>query len=144
MSNQDDLRRAVQSAYEFGPDFPHPALLARISADLKSGLKPVGQPSWLAGAVSATLAVVFVFALIGFQRFAHPAPHQPTGSLATQPASPTPSAPASPSSPLAISSAAFRDPEVGVPYGPITLSAPGGGPPYAWSVAAATLPDDRA
>jgi Putative Ig domain len=140
MSNQDDLRRAMQSAYEFGPDFPHPALLARISADLKSGIKPGGQPSWIAGVVSATLAVVVVFAFIGLQRFAHPAPHQPAGSLATQPASPTPSAVPSPSSPLAISSAAFHDAEVGVVYGPVNLSASGGVPPYTWSVGSGSLP----
>jgi hypothetical protein len=140
MSNQDDLRRAIKSAYEFEPDFPHPALLARISADLKSGAKPAGQLSWVAGAVAATLAVMVVVSFIGFLRFANPTPHKPAASLATQPASPTPSAAASPSSPLAISSAAFHDAEVGVAYGPVNLSASGGVPPYFWSVATGNLP----
>jgi hypothetical protein len=140
MSNQDDLRRAMKSAYEFEPDFPHPALLARISADVKSGVKPGGQLTWVAGAVSAALAVMVVVSFIGFLRFANPTPHQPPASLATQPASPTPSAVASPSSPLAISSPAFHDAEVGVAYGPVNLSASGGVPPYFWSVAAGNLP----
>jgi hypothetical protein len=139
-SNQDDLRRALQSAYELGPDFPHPALLTRISADLKNDVKPGGGLSWIAGAVSAALAVVMVVAFIGFQRFANPTPHQSGVSPAPQAASPTPSAVPSPSSPLAMSSVAFRDAEVGVNYGPVTLSASGGVPPYTWSVVAGALP----
>ena len=139
-SNQDDLRRAMKSAYEFGPDFPHPALLAHISADLESGVKPGRQRSWVAGAASATLAVMVVVTFLGFQRFVNPRLHQPPGSLATQPASPTPSAVASPSSPLTISSAAFPAAEVGVAYGPSNLVASGGVPPYTWSLAAGTLP----
>ena len=138
-SNQDDLRRAVKSAYEFGPGFPHPALLSRISAELES-VKPGRQRTWVAGAVSAALAVMVVVGFLGFQRFVNPRLHQPNGSLATQPASPTPSAAASPSSPLAISSAALHDGEVGVAYGPSNLVASGGVPPYIWSVAAGTLP----
>jgi hypothetical protein len=134
MSNQDDLRKAVKSAYEFGPDFPHPALLARISADLKSTATPGRQVSWIAGAVSAALAVAIVFAFIGFLRPANPTPHQPGVSPATEPASP------SPSSPLAISSAAFHDGEVGVAYGQVSLSASGGIPPYTWTVSQGTLP----
>src|SRR5216684_2808231 len=114
MSNQDDLRRAVKSAYELSPDFPHPALLARISADLKSGARPDRRVSWIAGVVSAALAVVVVFAFIGFQRSANPTPHQPGASPVTKPASP------SPSSPLTISSAAFHDGEVGVAYVQVT------------------------
>ncbi|HEV2033345.1 MAG TPA: Ig domain-containing protein [Candidatus Dormibacteraeota bacterium] len=139
-SNEEDLRRALHSAYEFGPDFPHPGLLARISADLKSGAKPGGQLSWIAGAVSAALAVVMVVAFIGFQRSANLTPHQSGVSPAPQAASPTPSAVRSPSSPLAISSVAFRDAEVGVTYGPVTLSAVGGVPPYTWSVVLGNLP----
>ena len=134
MSNQDDLRRAVKSAYELGPDFPHPALLARISADVKSGARPGRRVSWIAGAVSAALAVAIVFAFIGFLRPAIPTPHQPGASPVTQPASP------SPSSPLAISSAAFHDGEVGVAYGQVSLSASGGIPPYTWTVSQGTLP----
>lgn len=139
-SNQDDLRRAVKSAYEFGPGFPHPALLARISADLESGVKQGRQRSWVAGAVSAALAVVVVVTFVGFQRFVNPRLHQPNAPLATQPASPTQSTVASPSSPLTISSPAFRDGEVGVAYGPSNLVASGGVPPYIFSVAAGTLP----
>ncbi len=134
MSNQDDLRRAVKSAYELSPDFPHPALLARISADLKSGARPDRRVSWIAGVVSAALAVVVVFAFIGFQRSANPTPHQPGASPVTKPASP------SPSSPLTISSAAFHDGEVGVAYGQVSLSASGGTPPYTWTVSQGTLP----
>jgi hypothetical protein len=134
MSNQDDLRRAVKSAYELGPDFPHPALLARISTDLKSGARPGRRVSWIAGAVSAALAVVVVFTFIGFLRFANPTPHQPGVSPAAAPASP------SPSSPLAISSGAFHDGEVGVAYGQVSLSASGGIPPYTWTVSQGTLP----
>lgn len=66
-TNEDELRRALQSAYEF-PDFPHPALLARISAGLKNDVKPGGQISWVAGAAAATLAIVVVVVFIGFQR----------------------------------------------------------------------------
>src|SRR5713226_6329985 len=140
MSNQDDLRRTVKSAYEIGPDFPHPALLARISTDLKSGATPGRQVSWIAGAVSAALAVAIVFAFIGFLRPANPTPHQPGASPATGPASPSPSTIPSPSSPLAISSAAFHDGEVGVAYGQVSLSASGGTPPYTWTVSQGTLP----
>src|SRR5260370_30064734 len=134
MSNQDDLRRAVKSAYEIGPDFPHPALLARSSADLKSGASPGRRVSWIAGAVSAALAVAIVFAFIGFLRPANPTPHQPGASPVTQPATP------SPSSPLSISSAAFHDGEVGVAYGQVSLSASGGIPPYTWTVSQGTFP----
>lgn len=140
MSNQDDLRRALKSAYELPPDFPHPALLGRISAELKSGARPARQVSWIAGAVAAALAVVIVFASIGFLRIAKPTPHQPGVSPAASAASPSPSAHTSPSSPLAISSAAFPDAEVGVTYGPVTLSATGGVPPYYWSVMVGNLP----
>jgi hypothetical protein len=140
MSNQDDLRRAMKSAYELGPDFPHPALLARISTELKSGARPGRHVSWIAGAVSAALAVVIVSTFIGFQRSANPTPHQPGVSPATQPASPSPSAIPSPSSPLAISSAALHDGEVGVAYGQVSLSASGGIPPYYWTVSQGTLP----
>jgi hypothetical protein len=66
-TNEDDLRRAIQSAYEF-PDFPHPALLAWISADLRNDVKPGRQISWVAGAAAATLAIVVVVVFIGFQR----------------------------------------------------------------------------
>src|SRR5260370_12714049 len=118
MSNQDDLRRAVKSAYEIGPDFPHPALLARISADLKSGASPGRRVSWIAGAVSAALAVPIVFAFIGFLRPANPTPHQPGASPAPPP--PTPSPP----SPLPIPRPPFPHGEGRLPSLPLTPPPP--------------------
>src|SRR5260370_24910633 len=103
MSNQDDLRRAVKSAYEIGPDFPHPALLARISADLKSGASPGRRVSWIAGAVSAAVAVALIFSFLRLLPPANPTPHLPGASPVTQHARP------SPSSPLLISHAALHD-----------------------------------
>lgn len=80
--NEDDLRRALQSAYQF-PDFPHPALIARISADLKNDVKPGGQISWVAGAAAATLAIFVVVVFIGFQRLGNvTSPHATTPPMA--------------------------------------------------------------
>jgi hypothetical protein len=79
-SNEDDLRRVLQSAYEF-KEFPHPSLLARISAGLKSDVRPAGQMSWVAGAATAALAIIVVGAFVGFQRLGTVAP-----SHRTQPA----------------------------------------------------------
>src|SRR5258708_36163836 len=95
MSNQDDLRGAVKSAYEIGPDFPHPALLARISADLKSGASPGRRVSWIAGAVSAAPAGALVFALLGVLRPPEPTPHQPGAAPLPPAATPPPSSPPS-------------------------------------------------
>lgn len=76
-SNENDLRRALQSAYEF-PDFPHPGLLARISANLRSDVRTGGQVSWVAGAAAATLAIIVVVAFIGFHRFGNVTPSHRT------------------------------------------------------------------
>lgn len=61
----EDLRRAIKSAYEFGTDYPHPALITRISTELKRGARPRPRPTWLAGTAAAALTVLVVAGLVG-------------------------------------------------------------------------------
>jgi hypothetical protein len=79
-SAEDGLRGALQSAYEF-PDFPHPALLARISSDLKSDVKPGRQVSWVAGAAAVTLTIIVVVAFVAIQRLGNVTPTHRTPAL---------------------------------------------------------------
>lgn len=60
----EELRRAIKSAYEFGTEYPHPALVTRISAELKRA-KPGHSPTWLAGTAAAVLTVVVIAGLVG-------------------------------------------------------------------------------
>jgi hypothetical protein len=61
----EDLRGAVKSAYAFGSDYPHPALLTRISAELRRGARPGPSPTWLAGAAASALTVLVIAGLVG-------------------------------------------------------------------------------
>lgn len=69
------------------------------------------------------------------------------GDTATATPSVTPVAQASPAAsstpavPLMVAPAAFHAGEIGAPYAAVPLSASGGVPPYAWSVASGALPD---
>jgi hypothetical protein len=79
-----DLRRALQSAYDFGSDYPHPRLLAAISAEIGKGQER-RTPGWLfGGAAAAVLAVVIVTAFLLI-------PH--SGQPAQRAAAPSPSFP---------------------------------------------------
>ena len=78
--DEDELRRALQSAYNFGDDYPHPALPTRISAAIDSGVKGGRQLTWIAGVAATTLAALIV-AVIGVRAFGHvvvPGPPAPT------------------------------------------------------------------
>lgn len=55
-------------------------------------------------------------------------------------ASPTPSPSPSPLAPLRISAAPFHPGEIGFGYSPVTATAAGGTPPYAWDLADGALP----
>jgi hypothetical protein len=101
-THSDDLRREFESAFDYGPDFPHPALLARISENLKGGAKSRGQLDWTARAVATAMALLLVLTLIGFERFGFPnirsaaSPARTTPSMTTTPSiqpSPAPAAP---------------------------------------------------
>lgn len=60
----DELTPALQSAYDFGPDFPDRGLLARISAQLDRRPEPLGNRLQLAGLATLILTLVVVGSLL--------------------------------------------------------------------------------
>jgi hypothetical protein len=80
-----DLSSALRSAYDFGSDYPHPRLLAAISAEIAKGQERRATGWFFAGAAAAVLAVLIVtgFLLIPHssqpvQRVATPSPSFPS------------------------------------------------------------------
>jgi hypothetical protein len=79
-SDHADLRRALQSAYDFGSDYPHPRLLAAISAEIGKGQER-RTPGWLFGATAAAvLAVLIVTVFLLIPRSGQPAQRAATPS----------------------------------------------------------------
>src|SRR5712691_2584323 len=63
-----ELREALQSAYDFGPDFPHRLLLSRISAELDRRPEPKRQGYLVAGVATAVVAALIVVGFIAIPR----------------------------------------------------------------------------
>lgn len=68
--NDDELqlREALQSAYDFGPDFPHRLLLSRISAELGHRPEPKREGYLVVGVATAVVAALIVVAFIAIPR----------------------------------------------------------------------------
>lgn len=76
-----DLRRELQSTYDFGPDYPYPGLLGQISAEINRAVHPRrGAGRLLAGVAGVALAVLVVGVVGGLPGPAQRASRAPNAS----------------------------------------------------------------
>jgi hypothetical protein len=84
--DESDLRAALQSAYDFGPDFPHRLLLSRISAELARRPERKRRGYLVAGVATSVVTALIVVAFIAIPRLWQvPAPIAVTSPPAPQP-----------------------------------------------------------
>lgn len=81
MSADDRFRNTLRDAYDFGPDFPRQALLADISAALRSRPREETHPRWLVGVLAVGLGLAVIVALIAVPRMGHVGPPQPAAPM---------------------------------------------------------------
>jgi hypothetical protein len=65
---QLELREALQTAYDFGPDFPHRLLLSRVTSELDRRPEPKSQHHLVAGLATAVVTALIVVAIIVIPR----------------------------------------------------------------------------
>jgi hypothetical protein len=80
----DELSRALQSAYDFGLDFPHRGLLGRISAQLDSRPEPKGNRLQVVSIATLVLTVLVVGGLIWLAKL-QPGPTTPGPAVSPSP-----------------------------------------------------------
>jgi hypothetical protein len=81
---QLELRVALQTAYDFGPDFPHRLLLSRVSSELDRRPEPKSQHRLVAGLATAVVTALIVVAFIAIPRLWHVAAPSPVTSPVPQ------------------------------------------------------------
>jgi hypothetical protein len=78
----NELNNRLKAAYDFGPDFPHRSLMARISTNLDRDLEPAGNRLQFAGLATLVLTLLVAGGLIWIAEL-HP--RTPTTPAVTSP-----------------------------------------------------------